>query len=80
MNESERLRGRRRTTTPADTARRVYCPSCDAVVLEASAGPVTLLSSLPLEFLSRPGEPGVLLACGNCRTLVPIEPDLLSVA
>ena len=80
MNESERLRGRRRAVSPADAPRRVYCPACDAVVLEASGGQVTIRSALPLELVSRPGEPGVLLTCGNCSALVPIEPDLLSVA
>lgn len=78
MNESERLRGRRHAMT-ADTPRRVHCPSCDAVVLEALNGHITIRSAVPLELISRPGEPGVLLTCGNCRTLVPIEPDLISV-
>ena len=76
---SERLRGLRPVAT-ADTPRHVHCPACDAIVVEAADGRVIIRAPLPVEFVSRPGEPGVLLACGNCHTLVPIEPDLLSVA
>ena len=48
-------------------------------MLEALNGHITIRSAVPLELISRPGEPGVLLTCGNCRTLVSIEPDLISV-
>ena len=78
MNERERLRGRR--TAALNVPRHVHCPACDTVVLEAVDGRVTIRAAVPLEFVSRPGEPGVLVACGNCGALVPIEPDLLSVA
>ena len=78
MSERERLHGRR--TAALSTRRHVHCPACDVVVIEATDGHVTIRAGLPLEFVSRPGEPGVLLACGNCGTLVPIEPDLLLVA
>jgi len=79
VNERERLRGRRAMAS-SGAARRVRCPSCDAIVVEAANGQVTIRSTLPLELITRPGEPGVLLACGTCRTLVPVEPDLVSIA